>query len=57
MLELGSQEREWFSTAGFWAWVSWRGAYLTRLGTFPNRLYVALNWAMTLVFGRDVSRW
>eukprot|EP00208_Stichococcus_sp_RCC1054_P000285 CAMPEP_0206135826 /NCGR_PEP_ID=MMETSP1473-20131121/1091_1 /ASSEMBLY_ACC=CAM_ASM_001109 /TAXON_ID=1461547 /ORGANISM="Stichococcus sp, Strain RCC1054" /LENGTH=532 /DNA_ID=CAMNT_0053527941 /DNA_START=118 /DNA_END=1716 /DNA_ORIENTATION=- len=57
VLELGSQEKEWFSTGGFWAWVSWRGAYLTRLGTFRNRVYVAVNWALTLVFGRDVSRW
>lgn len=32
-------------------------AYLTKLGTMRNRLYVATNWATTLLFGRDISRW
>ena len=26
-------------------------------GTIQNRIYVAINWTMTLLFGRDVSRW
>ena len=32
MLELGEANREWFSLAGFWSWIAWRSAYLTRLG-------------------------
>jgi len=32
-------------------------AYLTRLGNMRNRLYVMMNWTMSLIFGRDVSRW
>ena len=32
-------------------------AYLTRLGNMRNRIYVAMNWTMTLLLGRDVSRW
>jgi NADH:ubiquinone reductase (non-electrogenic) len=43
--------------AGFVSWVAWRSAYLTRLGTIRNRLQTAFNWTMTLVFGRDLSRW
>lgn len=45
------------SWGGFSSWVAWRSAYLTRLGTWKHRLYVACNWTLTLVFGRDISRW
>ena len=34
-----------------------RSAYLTRLGTWKHRAYVAGNWTLTLLFGRDISRW
>jgi NADH:ubiquinone reductase (non-electrogenic) len=57
VLELGEANREWFSLAGFWSWIAWRSAYLTRLGTVQNRLYVMINWTLALLFGRDVSRW
>lgn len=57
VLELADKGRTVFSMAGFTSWVAWRSAYLTRLGTWRQRLYVAFNWASTLVFGRDLSRW
>ncbi len=34
-MELGQENKEWFSLAGFWSWVAWRSAYLTRLGAHP----------------------
>ena len=46
-----------FSWAGFTSWVAWRSAYLTKLGTFKSRLFVMTNWTLTMVFGRDISRW
>lgn len=46
-----------FSWSGFVSWLAWRSAYLTRLGTVKARLYVATNWTLTLLFGRDISRW
>ncbi|KAK9817823.1 hypothetical protein WJX72_002730 [[Myrmecia] bisecta] len=45
------------SLTGIWGLIAWRSAYLTRLATLRNRIYVALNWTTTLLFGRDVSRW
>ncbi|WVZ66368.1 hypothetical protein U9M48_015599 [Paspalum notatum var. saurae] len=44
------------SMAGFLSWVMWRSAYLTRVVSWRNRFYVAVNWATTLVFGRDNTR-
>eukprot|EP00887_Chlorella_sp_A99_P002787 scaffold6.g2787.t1 len=45
------------SWAGFASWVAWRSAYLTRLGRWKHRLFVASNWTLTKLFGRDTSRW
>ncbi|KAF5760654.1 putative NADH:ubiquinone reductase (non-electrogenic) [Helianthus annuus] len=44
------------SMAGFVSWLIWRSAYLTRVLSWRNRLYVMINWATTLVFGRDNTR-
>lgn len=44
------------SMAGFFSWLMWRSAYLTRVVSWRNRFYVAVNWATTLVFGRDNTR-
>lgn len=57
VLELGDASKPSFSMAGFSSWVAWRSAYLTRLGTLKHRMYVAGDWALTLLFGRDISRW
>ncbi|KAE8815224.1 internal alternative NAD(P)H-ubiquinone oxidoreductase A1, mitochondrial-like [Hordeum vulgare] len=44
------------SIAGFASWFIWRSAYLTRVVSWRNRLYVAINWLTTMIFGRDISR-
>lgn len=50
------QDEKGVSVAGFVSWLIWRSAYLTRVVCWRNRLYVAVNWATTLVFGGDNSR-
>uniref|UniRef100_A0A7N0U3U6 NADH:ubiquinone reductase (non-electrogenic) n=1 Tax=Kalanchoe fedtschenkoi TaxID=63787 RepID=A0A7N0U3U6_KALFE len=51
-----SKEAKGLSMAGFASWFIWRSAYLTRVVSWRNRFYVAINWATTFVFGRDISR-
>ncbi|KAG2709156.1 hypothetical protein I3760_05G225600 [Carya illinoinensis] len=51
-----SKEAKGLSMAGFVSWFIWRSAYLTRVISWRNRFYVAINWLTTLVFGRDISR-
>ncbi|XP_073150976.1 internal alternative NAD(P)H-ubiquinone oxidoreductase A1, mitochondrial-like [Henckelia pumila] len=51
-----SKEAKGISMAGFPSWFVWRSAYLTRVISWRNRFYVAVNWLTTLVFGRDISR-
>lgn len=51
-----SKEAKGLSMAGFVSWLMWRSAYLTSVLSWRNRLYVAVNWATTFVFGRDISR-
>lgn len=42
--------------SGFTTWLLWRSVYLTRLGSWRNRLQVPFDWTRQLVFGRDTSR-
>jgi len=43
--------------AGGWkAWVVWRSAYLTKLGSWRLRVQTPLDWTKTWFFGRDISR-
>ncbi|XP_057764594.1 internal alternative NAD(P)H-ubiquinone oxidoreductase A1, mitochondrial-like [Salvia miltiorrhiza] len=51
-----SKNAKGLSLAGFISWFIWRSAYLTRVISWRNRFYVAVNWATTFVFGRDNSR-
>jgi NADH:ubiquinone reductase (non-electrogenic) len=51
-----NKEAKGLSLAGFVSWFVWRSAYLTRVISWRNRFYVAINWATTFVFGRDISR-
>ncbi|KAL0723778.1 hypothetical protein Bca4012_038377 [Brassica carinata] len=51
-----SKEGKGISMAGFLSWFIWRSAYLTRVLSWRNRFYVAINWLTTFVFGRDISR-
>jgi len=41
---------------GFTSWLLWRSAYLTKLGSWKNRVQVPENWARTFFFGRDVTQ-
>ncbi|GAB2234942.1 hypothetical protein Drorol1_Dr00004215 [Drosera rotundifolia] len=51
-----SKEGRGLSLAGFVSWFIWRSAYLTRVISWRNRFYVAINWLTTMIFGRDMSR-
>ncbi|KAM7506122.1 hypothetical protein LguiB_005026 [Lonicera macranthoides] len=51
-----AKDAKGLSHAGFVSWLIWRSAYLTRVISWRNRFYVAMNWATTLVFGRDNTR-
>ena len=43
------------SLSGFGAYLIWRGAYVTKLGSLRNKLQVPMDWLRTLVFGRDTT--
>ncbi|KAJ6409083.1 hypothetical protein OIU84_008722 [Salix udensis] len=51
-----SKDAKGLALKGFASWFIWRSAYLTRVISWRNRFYVAINWATTFVFGRDISR-
>ncbi|WOK96673.1 internal alternative NAD(P)H-ubiquinone oxidoreductase A2, mitochondrial [Canna indica] len=51
-----SKEAKGLSLTGFISWFVWRSAYLTRVISWRNRFYVAVNWLTTIVFGRDITR-
>ncbi|XP_074295017.1 internal alternative NAD(P)H-ubiquinone oxidoreductase A2, mitochondrial-like [Silene latifolia] len=51
-----SKDSKGLSLKGFPSWFIWRSAYLTRVISWRNRFYVAINWFTTLLFGRDISR-
>jgi NADH:ubiquinone reductase (non-electrogenic) len=57
VLEFGQSHSRFTLWSGFQAWVAWRSAYLTRLGSLKKRIEVAVDWTLTLLFGRDTSRW
>jgi NADH dehydrogenase len=40
---------------GFLAWVLWRSYYLSRLPGLDRKLRVAFDWALELLFPRDIS--
>ena len=41
---------------GFTTWLFWRSAYVTKLVSLKNKALVVFDWAKTLFFGRDTSR-
>lgn len=55
-LRQGNEGKMSLRLAGFLSWLVWRSAYLTRVVSWRNRFYVAVNWLTTLLFGRDISR-
>jgi len=38
------------------AWLFWRSVYLTKLVSVKNKILVAVDWCLTGLFGRDISR-
>jgi len=40
---------------GFISWLIWRSAYLSKLGSWRNKLQVPMDWTRTLIFGRDLN--
>jgi NADH dehydrogenase len=40
--------------SGFIAWVLWRGIYLSKLPGMQKKVRVALDWALDLVFSKDI---
>ncbi len=43
-----------FTFAGFFAWVMWRGIYLSKMPTFARKVQIAFDWAWDLLFARDI---
>ena len=42
--------------SGWLAWVIWRGAYLTKMISWRNKLLIPIYWVINWIFGRDISR-
>ena len=40
---------------GFFAFLLWRSAYLTKLLSIRNKILVPMYWLKTIIFGRDIS--
>ena len=38
------------------AWILWRTAYLTKSMSIRNKILIPVYWAITWIFGRDISR-
>lgn len=49
-------DTNFFKGTGWLEFLAWRSVYLTRLGSWKNKLMVPYNWLGTLIWGRDVSR-
>ena len=45
-----------YSFAGLLAWLLWRTVFLSKMIGIKNRLRVAVDWTISLFFGRDTSR-
>lgn len=41
---------------GFIAWVIWNNVYLAKVATLEKRVRIAIDWAVDLVFDRDVAQ-
>jgi NADH dehydrogenase FAD-containing subunit len=44
-----------YKNKGFFTFIFWRSAYLTKLVSIRNKILVPMYWFKTLVFGRDIS--
>ena len=43
-----------FRFSGFIAWLMWRTIYLSKLPRFERKVRIALDWALDLVFSKDI---
>ncbi|KAI0316377.1 FAD/NAD(P)-binding domain-containing protein [Amylostereum chailletii] len=43
-------------SSGLFAWLLWRSAYVTRTVSLRNKLLIPVYWTLTLIFGRDLTR-
>ncbi|MBI1803969.1 MAG: FAD-dependent oxidoreductase [Ignavibacteriae bacterium] len=41
---------------GYYAYLFWRSAYITRLVSFKNKILVLFDWMKARLFGRDISQ-
>jgi NADH:ubiquinone reductase (H+-translocating) len=44
-----------FKVSGLFAWLMWRGIYLSKLPGLQRKLQVFLEWTLELIFPRDIS--
>ncbi|EAL72402.2 hypothetical protein DDB_G0270104 [Dictyostelium discoideum AX4] len=51
----GILQTDFFDLSGFIGFITWRSAYLTRLGSLRSKIQVPFDWMRTLIFGRDIS--
>ena len=58
MLQGGNVDRDGKTTGikGWFAFLLWRGAYLTMTLSWRNKLLIPWHWAVVKFFGRDISR-
>jgi NADH:ubiquinone reductase (non-electrogenic) len=45
-----------FKGRGWYTWLFWRSAYLSRIVSLKNKVLVLFDWMKTQVFGRDISQ-
>ena len=45
-----------YKGAGWFTWIFWRSAYLTRIVSMKNKVKVLFDWTMARLFGRDISQ-
>jgi NADH:ubiquinone reductase (non-electrogenic) len=55
-VQIGSRNEPIAKFSGWKAWLLWRSAYFTKLGSWRLRLQVPIDWLKAMVVGRDVSR-
>jgi NADH dehydrogenase FAD-containing subunit len=41
---------------GFFAWLFWNAAYITKLVSLKNKVMIPMYWFKSYLFGRDITR-
>ncbi|EPY34774.1 NADH dehydrogenase [Strigomonas culicis] len=55
IVQFGDGKKKGFDLQGLMALWFWKSAYLTILGSLRSKLYVAVNWSGSKIFGRDIT--